>query len=291
MLYFMLKNNIYFLLIMLKGLFCSCDKGYDDTRISKNYKIAKIAGLPYAVQESSGLEKLNNDTMKFFTHNDGNHPYLYKINPKGKYLRRIRLPVKVHDWEDIASDNSGNIYIGDFGNNFNKRKNLQIIKYNLKTKACAAIKFKYEDQTKFPPASKNLNYDCEAMFWYQDSLYLFSKNRGKKIVKCYTIPDKAGKYTAKIHSKRFLKTPVTGADISPDKTQFTLLTYGNIFIFSIKNQKISLQSPVSCLSFPQSGQAEGIAFINNNDLLISNEGSEIFIAIKRNSSLNKHYAF
>ena len=60
----------------------------------------------------------------FWTHNDGGGPkkqVLYAISRQGK--TRVYFPVvgvTLHDWEDLAIDSAGHLYIGDIGNNDSK---------------------------------------------------------------------------------------------------------------------------------------------------------------------------
>ncbi len=69
------------------------------------------------------------DSSAWFIEDNGNSDNLYKSNFKGKLIQQ--LDVKNHkntDWEDLTKDETGNLYIGDFGNNDNTRKNLVILK-------------------------------------------------------------------------------------------------------------------------------------------------------------------
>jgi hypothetical protein len=51
-------------------------------------------------------------------HNDsGNPPLLFAIRKDGTTLATYRLSVPNVDWEDIAIDNQGRLYLGDIGNN------------------------------------------------------------------------------------------------------------------------------------------------------------------------------
>jgi hypothetical protein len=110
---------------------------------------------------------------------------------------------------------------------------------------------------------------------------LFSKNRGNKTEKLYTIPAKPGKYVAQNTALIELKGMVTAADISPDGSKFALLTYGYIYLFNVLNQQINFSSPRACIKFSKAKQAEGIVFINNDDMLISNENQYLFLAKKK----------
>ncbi len=282
----MLKIKLYFFLITLKTIFCGCNDhvGNESFRQeNEKYKITKVGVLNSKINESSGLEIGSTDTT-FYTMNDGTWNEIYEINQTGDLLQTHQIQgSKNQDWEELAKDNKGNLYIGDVGNNNNTRKDLKIYITNLASSkdSLQTITFNYEDQKKFPPCKQEKNFDCEAFFWFQDSLYLFSKNRGYKTEKLYVIPAKAGNYTAKVCHKTKLKGMVTAADINPEGNKFALLTYGYIYIFDVINKQINFSSPRSCIKFSKAKQAEGLVFINNDDFLISNEESYLFKVKKK----------
>ena len=89
--------------------------------------------------------------------------------------KQVNIKAKNHDWEDLASDKSGNLYIGDFGNNENKRKNIVILKVmndSLKSSGgidVLEISFFYSEQKQFPPVKNKMHFDCEAFFHYNDN--------------------------------------------------------------------------------------------------------------------------
>ena len=88
--------------------------------------LVKLATLPAGVRESSGLAHAA-ETGTYYTFADGgNDAILFKINRQGQLLSRIKVAARNHDWESLAQDNAGNLYIADCGNNENNRKNLAI---------------------------------------------------------------------------------------------------------------------------------------------------------------------
>ncbi|MFO0891502.1 MAG: hypothetical protein U0790_20460 [Isosphaeraceae bacterium] len=53
-----------------------------------------------------------------WVHNDsGNPPILFAIRPDGRVVREFPLAVPNLDWEDIATDGRGHLYLADIGNN------------------------------------------------------------------------------------------------------------------------------------------------------------------------------
>lgn len=279
--------KLFTVYVFVQSFFCGCgaDNKYAGfTTWSRAYDIKKIGRLDKTeVPESSGLARA--DHNNFWTHADGgNPPELYKINLAGELLQTLPIPTTQNlDWEDLAQDQKGYLYIGDFGNNQNLRQNLSIFRISEKEPArIDTITFRYADQKDFPPEKEKLNFDCEAFFYHQGQLYLFSKNRGRhQPVKLYQMPALPGNYTARVTDSISLRRMITAADISPDGKTIALLGYGNIYLLQADKPDNWLAGRKYCIPFPQSGQAEALVFINNTDFIITNEGGKIFKAVKR----------
>jgi len=68
--------------------------------------------------EASGIVKSRRHPGIFWVHNDsGNPPAIFAIHRDGTIVREFRLGVPNIDWEDIAADDQGHLYVGDIGNN------------------------------------------------------------------------------------------------------------------------------------------------------------------------------
>lgn len=282
----MLKIKIFTVLIALRSLVDPCHvekkvSGFEGGR--KEYKISRAGRLDPLISESSGLAHTGKDTT-FYTHDDsGGKPELYEIDMSGCLIDVVKIPhASNKDWEDLARDDKGNIYIGDFGNNQNTRKNLRIYKVSISgNMKVDTISFSYPDQQEFPPPKKQRNFDCEAFFWYKDSLYLFSKNRGSKCVKFYKLPDQPGIYQAKLFHEVYLRSMITSADISPDKKEFVLLGYGKMYFFNNLEGESLKPAPAYCRKFGRGGQSEAVLFLNERELMVTNEGGKVFVVRKR----------
>ena len=270
-----------YLWFAVKTVLCTCqsdhkENGFDKVR--SQYKITKIGKLPAVANESSGLAYAKRPDS-FWTHNDsGGKPELYEINKKGNLLsvRPVTNASNV-DWEDLAEDNEGNVFIGDFGNNGNARKNLTIYKLPKNQDTAEKITFQYANQTEFPPAPERLHYDSEAFFHRNNQLYLFSKNRSTKdhLVYLYKLSDQPGNFSLSPTDSINIKTQVTSADISPDGKTFALLTYGKVLLFSADNGEVNFKRPLGCFKMVRK-QAEALLFLNNTDMLITNEQGQIY---------------
>ena len=283
----MLKEKLITVYIFLQTLLCGCsqDKQRGDFTVAENrYQIERIGKMDKKeVKESSGFELAEDGNL--WTHADGgNAPVLYKVKPTGELLQTLDIPHTTNqDWEDLTKDGEGYIYIGDFGNNENRRRNLRIFRVKESDPAQVdTITFTYADQKAFPPSKADWNFDCEAFFYFKENLYLFSKNRGTTgLVKMYKIPAKPGAYQAQVADSLPIASRITAADISPDGQTMVLLGYGNLYVFDNQSQDQFFDSEKYCIPIGKSGQAEALVFLNNRDFVFSNEGGKIFKATRR----------
>jgi len=203
--------------------------------------------LPDSVSETSGLIFFNN---LWWTINDsGGQPCLYSIDPKsGTVNNYITISNSTNvDWEEITQD-SLSIYIGDFGNNNGNRKNLVIYKINKNHFSnetnqmipAEKIYFEYSDQLSFETRKFDNDYDCEAMVYFKDSLYLFSKNWINHKTRIYRLPKNPGKYKAELIDSIDTGFLITGATISSDYKHLLLIGYrkgikiNNSFLWHIR---------------------------------------------------------
>src|SRR5947207_448536 len=92
------------------------------------YKLGTIQDAD--ITESSGIVASWRFHGVFWTHNDDAGPaVLFAIGKRGQAVGRVEVSdVTVEDWEDIAADESGNLYIADIGNAGRNRKTLFVHK-------------------------------------------------------------------------------------------------------------------------------------------------------------------
>jgi len=246
---------------------------------AQKLKPQKMAKLPSQIKESSGLAVA--DSNLIWTMNDsGGGNILFLLNHQGVLIKTLLLNNADNlDWEDLATD-SVDLYIGDFGNNSNRRKNLVIYKIPRVSKKDSdvfipkEISYSYSDQRQFPPPPSNWNFDCEAFFHCGDSLFLFSKNNSNPnngFTKLYRLPDHEGNFTAHLIDSFQLNEPVTAADISPDGKTAALLTYFSLWIFKDFPDKDFFLGKIFQFPFKGFTQKEGICFVNEHELFMSDE--------------------
>jgi hypothetical protein len=232
------------------------------------------------LNEVSGLEQLNESTLVAIN-DSGSKAELYLIDLHGKHLKTVAVKNATNvDWEDLARDDNY-LYIGDIGNNQNKRKDLCVYKVKIsdvlskKEVVAQKISFYYSDQKEFPPQKRQLNFDAEGMIVYKESVYIFTKNRTDPwtgISTVYTLPNQRGSYKARKHSELYVgeqgwwQDAITGADIFND--QLYLLTYNRVFRLNIADLD---RSPSFTQEFKRMTQKEAIVVLDKNTFLIADE--------------------
>ncbi|MFY7670293.1 hypothetical protein ACOSP6_04340 [Tenacibaculum sp. MEBiC06402] len=264
--------QVFFLLLVLYGC-------------TDYSQVTYVAKLPKKLKEVSGLIKANDSN--FWMHNDGgNKNELYLVSTYGKIVKTLSIKAKNTDWEDITSDEEGNIYLADFGNNNSTRKDLTILKIkaedlvNQKSVEVEKIEFEYPEQYKFPPKKGDRHFDAESILYFKNHLYIFTKSRVKNNygkTSLYRLPTKAGKYQAELIGKfdncSNRDCWITGAAISDDNSKVALLTSNQILLFTNFKADNFFSGKLTRMDLGFSSQKEAIDFMDNNTLYFSDERS------------------
>jgi len=255
--------------------------------------IPEVGVLSNILHETSGLKIIFNERTGNFegwSHNDHENTdsiYSFKMNDLSNITRTINLNMPNSDWEDMATDQEGNLYVGDFGSFSNS--DLHILKLPDPNSFSGAVTSVEKIKFTYPLAGIK---DMEAMIVVGDSIYLFSKQidtmensnlaEGKTYV--FSIPKVpapgAGTYLAKLTNSIYTRLVidilpgdyrVTAADISPDNKVLALLCYNRLWIFSCFEGTDFFGGTSRYVDFVHN-QKEGIAFRNNHELFITKEG-------------------
>lgn len=279
---------LFFIWILTNGFTCLPNH-------AKEIRLEKLTDLPAVLNECSGMATLGEGW--YAANNDSGNPaelYVFNLGDASD-LRTVRIDKAQNvDWEELAEDETY-VYIGDFGNNSGKRKNLGIYRVAkndlLKQNEAKAdrIEFNYPEQTNFD-ASKLTNFDCESMVCIGDSLYLFTKNHGNLQTNLYSLPKFPGKYDAKLLGGFDAKGLVTSADyrITNDGPELVLLGYTDkamgyhpfIIYFQNFEDNVFFDSPAKRIQYNGQHQTESILFDDQKSVLVSSEGNS-----KRNRNI------
>lgn len=248
--------------------------------------LKELYSLPKKLKEVSGITYFPETKTLYTLEDSGNKNAIYAIDHNGKLAKTITISNATNvDWEDITKDKSGNIYIGDFGNNDNERRDLCIYKVaknelnNDLAKAEYKISFSYPEQKEFPPKKKEMFYDVEGFFEQGGYFYLFTKNRSKGFdgtAFIYKIKNASGTQKAvKIGEfktcSNYNHCVLTSATISPDGKKVALLSHDKVLLFKNFKGDLFHKGTQTELSLNHFSQKEAIVFKDNNTLLIADE--------------------
>lgn len=282
--------------LILPALFLlSCNPKAQNSPV-KNDELKIQFALPKKLKEVSGITLSKDKKTIWVIEDRGNKNAVYGLNEDGQMVAKIPVENSENtDWEDIISDQQGNIYIGDFGNNDNDRKDLAILKTDLKdvnqttTKVIQTTKFHYQGQTDFPPKKSNLLYDCEAFVEMNGNFYLFTKNRSKGFdgtFLVFQVPNKEGDFEAKLIGKLQLQggyndAAITSATINSTKDKIVLLTHKNIHVLTGFTANDFSTAKIQKIPLNHNSQKEAIVFHDDNTLMIAdekakNEGGNVY---------------
>lgn len=279
---YLVRDHLFPVLVFLHALLAGVppNDGHGRFGRQRHYRVARLARLPAPIAESSGLAPGDSAGL-VWTHGDGGTlATLYQASVAGRLRGTLPLaPLPNHDWEELTRDPAGRFYIGDFGNNRNDRRDLAIYRVTPGPgrPRVDTIAFRYPDQTAFPPAPTRRHFDCEAMLFYHDTLHLFTKDRGRAHrTRYYVVPAWPGHHVASLRDSLRLRTLVTGAALSPDGRQVALLGYGGLFLLDGPPSARLFHQAKAYRRLPTTGQAEGVVFLTDKTLLISNERGRLF---------------
>jgi len=254
--------------------------------VGQSISLVYTAGVPDGLEETSGIE-INNPN-RIWSHNDsGGDAVLYGFDSGGTLFEMFEVNGAVNqDWEELAQGETGEFYIGDFGNNSHSRTNLRIYKIpnpdslDLDSATAEVIYFNYPDQTEFPPPDESKNYDCEAMIAIGDSLHIFSKNWTSPFngyTKHYSLSNEPGTYLANLQDSFDTGTlistqgQITAADISPHGEVLALMSYRKLWLFSDFPGTDFFRGDVLEMDISTLTQIEGFCFISETEAYITDE--------------------
>lgn len=245
-----------------------------------------LYSLPKKLKEVSGITYLSETNMLWVLEDSGNANKIYGLNDQGEIAKTVTITNATNiDWEDITKDKAGNLYIGDFGNNDNIRKDLCIYRIDKsalgKENAVSSYKisFAYPEQKDFPPKKTQMFYDVEGFFEFKNNFYLFTKNRSKNFdgtASIYKIPNAAGTQKATLIGtfktcSNYNHCVITSAAISPDMKKVVVLCHDKLVLFQGFQGDNFHKGTQTEIDLDHFSQKEAVVFKDNKTLLIADE--------------------
>lgn len=163
-----------------------------------------VCTISHSLRESSGLIIYN---QQFYSINDsGNLPYLFSFDSKtGAILDSNLIDVKNIDWEELTQSKDA-IFIGDFGDNKQRRDTVFIYKVNKKD--LAQRKISVQTIKIGMPRKHNM----EAMTYINNEIHLFTKSaKNDPYTFHYKLNDAIGFIKPELIDSFMIEGQVTGA--------------------------------------------------------------------------------
>ena len=232
------------------------------------------------ITESSGVVVSRKDGTVFWTHNDGGgkRQVLYAITRLGKSLAEFRVTgALLDDWEDIAADDKGHLFLADVGNNDAKRTTIavhQVDEPDIKKTQHGIARVRRSWNLRYPAAP----FDCESLFIWGEYGYLISKVFDDERADIYRFSLTNGAPFQALESVGEIKidSPVTGADISQDGKLLGIVAKNGAYVYGIHGDVARATKGKPHQNKFKHEHIEGCTFVPEG-LLATAESKEVFL--------------
>jgi hypothetical protein len=231
------------------------------------------------IREASGIVASRKHPGIFWVHNDsGNPPAIYAVKRDGRLVREFVVGVANLDWEDIATDDAGHLFLGDIGNNEGRLPIRVIYRIDEPDPAKPAkepLPVTLSSYYRFP--SRAERFDAESLVIEKGRALIVAKTFDKRPAEIYAIPLDPPASLLKPALPELVGTlpgftePVTGASLSDDGKWLAACSLEVTRVYERGAGGWKFLGSVRYL-------AEGIEAItwDGRDLLIAGEGRGIY---------------
>jgi hypothetical protein len=233
-----------------------------------------------AIGEASGIVQSRRHPGIFWVHNDsGNPPALFAVRRDGSLVREYPVAMPNVDWEDIAIDDSGHLYIGEIGNNGGQLPLRAIYRVDepdpdqpssLPLSVTVASYYRFE--------SRKTRFDAESLVVDGRRALVIAKTFDRREAEIYEVPlDPPAPLLRPALAKRLgslpeSTEPATGADLSPDGLLLAVV--------SERAARVYRKGPEETWTLIGTArfQSDGVEAIcwDGSDLILASEGRQIF---------------
>ncbi|WP_066632735.1 hypothetical protein [Labilibacter marinus] len=306
---------IRFILLLICSICCACSSELEDTQREtgkdadedgafyveyrlndfeidqSSFQFDSSAVILNDLEEASGIIESRLKPNYFYKHNDsGSDARLYLYAANGNQAGQFKLEgITAIDYEDIAintEEGKDYIYLGDFGDNKEKRKTVSIYRFQEPKFTVAQEYFRDTvntiDQIEYQYLDKDfeeaVSYNCEALFVDPISRNIYVITKGKSIAHLYkiTYPYSFNKINDAHLCGSFTIPPnqITAADISADGKEILIKTYEHVLYWRRDlSQSVEEILQTSFIRVPYLGepQGEAICFISNGGYVTVSE--------------------
>ena len=237
---------------------------------------------PGALPEASGIVKSRRHPGIFWVHNDsGNAPLLFAVRGDGRIVRRFRLAIPNLDWEDIAIDDHGHLYLGDIGNNSGLLRVRTIYRFDEPDPSSpeggdreAPLAATRTVNYTLPPSNR---FDAEGLAYERGSAIVVTKYRDGREAELFAVaidPAPAGASPPRpIGRLPGFTEPATGAGLSEDGTLLVVCSYAVTRVYRRDRSRAWVRiAEVRYLPLP----IEGVTWDGRDLILVAEEARGLY---------------
>ncbi len=189
------------------------------------------------ITESSGVVVSRRDTNVLWTHNDGGgkRQILYAISRAGVPLADYHVTgALLDDWEDIAVDDRGHLFLGDIGDNDLNRSTIavhQVEEPELTANRNGIVRVTRSWNLRYPEG----RFNSEALIVWGESGYVITKvfDDARAELYRFSLTNSAGIQTLQRVGEMRIEAPVTGAGISADGRLLGVVSKAGAYVYRI----------------------------------------------------------
>lgn len=232
-----------------------------------------------ALREVSGLVASRRHPGIFWAHNDsGNAPALFALRADGSLVREYAVAAPNLDWEDIAIDDLGHLYVGEIGNNGGRlpvRGVYTIDEPDPTAPDVGVLPLRSESYYRFPDSGR---FDAEGLFLSGGRAIVVSKRSDRGEAELWAAPlEPPAPIFRPAMPERLGTLPgfvegVTGADLSADGRYLAATGYAVLRVYERDERGAWL--PIAGLRFQADG-VEAIAW-DGGDLILASEERSLY---------------
>jgi hypothetical protein len=224
------------------------------------------------IPEASGLAIGRRSPGVIWAHNDsGNSEVLFALDPTGDVRGRVRVPIRMRDWEDVSAarcESGPCLYIADIGDNGFERRRIQIARVPEPAPGDAQT----APPEVFTATYSDGRHNAEAMFVIGDDLFIVTRDRTAGVYRS----TRAGSSRHELTFRRIGQlglAAVTDAEASPDETLVAVRTSDEVVVYGTAGLINGGNTPLVRIPIDglREAQGEGVALGANGMLYLASE--------------------
>lgn len=227
------------------------------------------------IKECSGIVASRQYPGIFWVHNDSGHPpVLYAVTETGELVAEVRVEGATNaDWEDIAADEAGHLYVGDIGNNFGIFPMRTVYRIDEPDPHASPVK-PANVATKIRYGFDEDRFDAEGLCFRDGEILVVPRSRSAKTAIYHLKAADGGKYLPTQVGQLPIGS-ITGADISADGQRLAVCTPWALYVYPLDaDGRLITDRRPQVARFPRSG-VEACCF-DGDDVLLASERRNIY---------------